>query len=428
VSQADPVADRPAASPEPSAVRRFRSWFWRPPRAHGEIEAERRVSFLELFYDLIYVVVIAQASHELAGHISARGYLEFLVIFGVVWVAWANGTLYYELHGREDGRTRTYVFVQMAILALLAVFTGQAAGETGTAFAIVLIAYLAVMTWLWYTVRRQDQPEYMAASARYLAAMLISIVVIAISALLPADARLVVWAAFCVGWLVLMLVFGWRSRRGSVTGIMPTEAMVERFDLLIIIVLGEVVTGVVNGLSGTGHDPLSLATGLVSLLVGFGLWWIFFDVGGRRLPRLDGLSINAWMEAHLPIAIAIVGAGAAMVGLIGDAHEPQTPPATAWLLAGSVALLLVALGGMTRTLADFDRHAVVYRPLAIVMFGAAGVALLVGWWRPAPWLLALLLAAILASIWLFAVVRLFKTGTWTAAGSTNAGSEPPMPR
>ena len=43
-----------------------------------------------------------------------------------------------------------------------------------------------------------------------------------------------------------MLVFGWVSRRGSVTGIVPTDAMVERFDLLIIIVLGEVVTGVVE--------------------------------------------------------------------------------------------------------------------------------------------------------------------------------------
>jgi low temperature requirement protein LtrA len=137
-----------------STVSRFRSWFWRPPRAHGEIETERRVSFLELFSDLVYVVVISQAASHLAGHLSLRAYLEFVVIFGVVWIAWANGTLYYELHGREDGRTRTFVFVQMAILALLAVFTGNAAGQTGSAFALVYAGFLVVMTWLWYTVRR----------------------------------------------------------------------------------------------------------------------------------------------------------------------------------------------------------------------------------------------------------------------------------
>ncbi len=424
MSEPNALTDRWTAA-EPSAIRRFRVWFWRPPRAHGEIEVERRVSFLELFYDLVYVVVIAQAARELAGSESLRGYLEFLIVFGVVWVAWANGTLYYELHGREDGRTRTFVFAQMAILALLAVFTGKAASETGTAFAVVLTGFLAVMTWLWYTVRRQDRPEYMAVTARYLAAMLVSIVVIAISSVLPTDARLIVWAAFSIGWLALMLFFGWSSRRGSVMGIVPTDAMVERFDLLVIIVLGEVVAGVVNGLAAADHDPITLATGFVALLVGFGLWWIFFDVGGRRLPRLDGLAINVWMEMHLPIAIAIVGAGAATIGLIEHAREPQTPSATAWLLAGSVAVLLVALGLMTRTLADYQRHAVIYRPLAFVMVAAAGVALIIGWWRPPGWLLALLLAAILAAVWLFAVVRLFKTGTWTAASASGSGPEPP---
>ena len=355
---------------------------------------------------------------------SLRGYLEFLIVFGVIWVAWANGTLYYELHGREDGRTRTYVFIQMAILALLAVFTGKAAGDTGTAFAVVMVAFLVVMTWLWYTVRRLDRPEYMATTTRYLAAMLVSIVVISISAVLPTDARLAVWAAFTCGWLALMLAFGWNSRRGTVTGIVPTDAMVERFDLLIIIVLGEVVTGVVNGLAGAERDPLTLATGLVALTVGFGLWWIFFDVGGRRLPRPDGLAINLWMEAHLPTAIAIVGAGAAMIGLIEHAHEPQTPPATAWLLAGSVALLLLALAVMTRTLADYHRHAVIFRPLALAMVAAAGAALLVGWWRPAAWLLALLLTAILAAVWLFAVVRLFTTGTWGTPDVSGTATEP----
>ncbi len=417
MSQPHAQAGPRVAAAQASALDRFRRWFWRPPRAHGDIEAERRVSFLELFSDLVYVVVIAQAARELAGSVSVRGYLEFLVVFGVIWVAWANGTLYHELHGREDGRTRTYVFMQMAILALLAVFTAKASGETGSAFALVYIGFLVLMTWLWYTVRRQDRPEYMASTARYLTAMVASIAVFAVSAVLPDDLRLIVWAAFSAGWLVLMLLFGWISRRGPVTGIVPTDAMVERFDLLIIIVLGEVVTGVVNGLSGAERDLVTLGTGLAALLVGFGLWWIYFDVGGRRLPRLNGLAVNGWMELHLPVAIAIVGAGAAMVGLLEHAHDARTAAPTAWLLAGSVALLLVALGVMTRTLADYHRHAVIYRPLAFAMVAAAGVALLVGWRQPAPWLLGLLLAAIIAAVWLFAVVRLFVTGTWTAPGA-----------
>src|SRR5262245_60992023 len=55
---------------------RFKRWFWRPPRAHGETIADRQVSVLELFYDLVYVAVIGQAAHHLAEHVAVRGLAE----------------------------------------------------------------------------------------------------------------------------------------------------------------------------------------------------------------------------------------------------------------------------------------------------------------------------------------------------------------
>ncbi|HEY6417091.1 MAG TPA: low temperature requirement protein A, partial [Acidimicrobiales bacterium] len=84
---------------------RLRQWLWSPPRAHGEVIADRTVSSLELFYDLVYVAVIGQAAHHLADHVTARGFVEFTIVFGLIWAAWVNGSLYLELHGREDGRT-----------------------------------------------------------------------------------------------------------------------------------------------------------------------------------------------------------------------------------------------------------------------------------------------------------------------------------
>jgi low temperature requirement protein LtrA len=390
------------------AVDRFRSWFWRPPRAHGEIDPERSVSFLELFYDLVYVVVIAQAARHLATDISLGAAVEFSIVFALIWLAWLNGTLYYELHGREDGRTRTFVFLQMAILALLAVFTPDAAGAGGTAFATVYAAFLLVLTWLWYSVRRRDRPEFMEATARYLAAMIVSLVVIVISVFLPADARLVAWAGLVVGWIAFSAVIGRQSRRREVVGTRPTESMVERFDLLTIIVLGEVVTGVVAGLSAVAKEPLTLATGLCALFVGFGLWWIFFDFVGRRLPRDDGLMLNVWMVSHLPVTLAIAAAGASMVGLIEHANDGRTPPDIAWLLAGSVAVGLLALIVTAGTLEDYDRLAVVFRPVTHAMAGGAILAVVVGALQPPPWLLAFALVGILLGVWLFAVDRILR--------------------
>ena len=143
---------------------RFKDWFWRPPRPHGEALRDRSVSNLELLYDLVYVAVIGQASHALAEHITSRGILEFAIVFGMVWIAWTNGSLYVELHGRQDGRTRLFVFVQMAILALLAVFTAGAATDDGGAFAITYAVFLAVAGWLWLSVRRRDRAGVPARS------------------------------------------------------------------------------------------------------------------------------------------------------------------------------------------------------------------------------------------------------------------------
>src|SRR5262249_6774766 len=148
---------------------RFKRWLSQPPRPHGAVQYDRRVSFLELFYDLAYVAVIGQASHQLAEHITTIGVVEFLIVFGLIWFGWINGSLYIELHGGEDGRTRNIVFVQMGILVLLAVFTGSATDRDGTAFSVVYSAFLLFMTWLWYTVRGQDRdrPEFLAVTKGY---------------------------------------------------------------------------------------------------------------------------------------------------------------------------------------------------------------------------------------------------------------------
>ena len=392
----------------------LRQWLWSPPRGHGEVSSDRTVSALELFYDLVYVAVISRAAHHLAEHVTARGFLEFTVVFGLIWAAWINGSLYLELHGREDGRTRNTVFLQMGILVLLAVFATEAAGDDGTAFALVYALFLAVMAWLWYSVRRQDlveHPEFLAPAARYVAGMAIGAVVIAASAAFPAGPRLAVWAVFGLAWLGGMVAIG-HSAVIDNQGLPPTDSLVERFGLFTIIVLGEVIVGVVNGLSIPDRDLTTVATGMIALAVGFGFWWNYFDLVGRRMPRGDGGSLITWMLSHLPITLSISAAGAAMVSLIGHASDARTPVSTAWLLAGSVALGLVALMFAEQALVDADRLAVVYRPLRIATAVAAAMAVVVGWARPAPWLLALLLVVVLSVLWTYAVSCFLRAGAW----------------
>ncbi len=381
----------------------FRQRFWQPPRAHGEVIEDRSVSFLELFYDLVYVVVIARAAHELAEHLTWRGVGEFAVVFGLIWLGWLNGTTYYDLHGREDGRTRTFVFLQMLTLALLAVYTADAAGDGGTGFAVVYTVFLVILTWMWYTVRRQDAEEYMALTARYLMGMLVSILVMGGSAFLPDGARTVVWGVFIASWVVLLVLTERWAQRGRDIAFTATDSLVERFGLFTIIVLGEVVVGVVTGLSEAERSFETMATGVIGLMIGFGIWWTYFDYVGRRLPRPESLS--QWMVSHLPITMSIAASGAAMVSLIEHAADDGLQAGPAWVLSGSVA---VALGGLIvamRALGDYERLASIYRPLVPTMVVAAAAALLVAWWRPAPWLFVLLLVGLLSAVWWLAIDR-----------------------
>jgi low temperature requirement protein LtrA len=395
-------------------LRLFKTWFWRPPRPHGDTIIDRRVSPLELLYDLVYVAVISQAGRELAGHVSPIGLADFAVVFSLTWVAWANGSIYLELHGRSDGRTRAYVFVQMGILAVLAVFAGDAGNRGGPAFAITYAVFLGVMTWLWYAVRRQDviqHTEHVADAGRYVMAMAVSVPVMIVSAFLTAEARLLAWALLVACWIVVLVLMG-RSRVGLGRGMTPTDSLVERFGTFTIVVLGEVVFGVVSGLSLGRHDVATISTGMVALVVGFGFWWIYFDVVGGRLPKADGRALANWILGHLPIALSIAAAGAGMVSLLEHAHDARTPAAMAWLLCGAVAVGLIAMILISRALADASRLAAVYGPLQVAMAGGAVASIVIGSTRPAPWLLALLLVVVLGLVWAVAIRGFLLAGAW----------------
>jgi low temperature requirement protein LtrA len=384
---------------------RLKRLFWQPPRAHGDVIEDRSVSFLELFYDLVYVVVIARAAHTLAGDVSWRSVAEFAVVFALIWIAWLNGSLYYDLHGREDGRTRVFVFIQMMLLVLLAVFTGDAAGEGGTGFAIVYAAYLVVVTWLWYSVRRQDAEEYLGITARYLTGMAVLIAVVGVSAFLPDDLRMFVWAALVVGYITASIVLFSAADSEVVSGMRPTESLVERFGLFTIIVLGEVVVGVVDGLSDIDRTVESVSTGVLGLAIGFAFWWTYFDFIGQRMPKLVRRDMVGWMFLHLPVTMSIAATGAALVSLIEHAGDDRAPAPTAWLLTGAVTLGLVALVFLMRRLEDFDRLPELYQQVSTALVLAAAAVLLVGGLRPAPWLLAFAVVAILSAVWIFAVDR-----------------------
>src|SRR4051794_19215472 len=360
-------------------------WFRTPPRRHGEVRYKREVSFLELFYDLVYVVLIGRTTHHLAAHVDGRGIAEFAVVFGLIWLAWFNGTLWHELHGREDGRSRNYIFLQMGFLALLAVFAGEAATNDGREFAITYSLLFALFTWQWYQVKRIDNDtRYRSTTTRYLAGMIASVVVMTASAFTGDALRVALWASVVVGWLIggIALV-STDHTEGFGEGV--TRSLVERMGLFTIIVLGEVVVGVVNGISDAEHrDPTTIVTGMVGLTIGMGMWWNYFDMLGRRVPTRRGPRLAGWLYSHLPLAMDISASGAGVLSLLQHAGDRRVPGATAWLIVGSVLVTLGSVVVACSALPPDEFPPGMVRYIAPVFAASGVVVVATGAVRPAP--------------------------------------------
>ena len=391
-------------------VRRgLKLWFRAPPRRHGEVVYTREVSFLELFYDLVYVVVIGRAAHHLAAHVGWEGVRNFVVVFGLIWLAWFNGTFWHELHAREDGRSRVYIFVQMGLLSLLAVFAGQAPGKDGTAFAVTYAILFAVFTWQWYLVQRIDDPQYRPTTTRYLAGMVITVVGVVISAMVGETARVWIWALLVIMWVVGgLLLLATDRTAGFGQGV--TASLVERIGLFTIIVLGEVVVGVVGGMSDAERTTTTIATGMVGLTIGMGIWWNYFDMLGRRVPGQRGERLAVWLYAHLPLTMAIAASGAAMVSLVEHASDSRTPAGTAWLLVSSVAVVLAGITLATRDLPDDAFPTGMAGQVAPTFLVAAAVIVAAGAVRPSPLVLVSVVSVVLALTWLWLFVVFLALG------------------
>jgi len=384
---------------------RLRRSLWQPPRPHGEQPRERVVGPLELFYDLAVVVLVAQAAHRLAGHLTWPGLGEFTVVFTLVWIAWANGSLHHELHGHDDARARSTFLLQILLLVALGAFIPQAGGARGAAFAVAAAVLFAVLAVLWLLAARGDRPEYRRASRLFVAGTAAFAVLLAGTAFLPAGARVPAWglldAAYLAGFAAVIIT----ASPAQAAALLVSDSLTERFGAFIIIVLGETLTGVVAGLSGEPVGGLPLAVGLVAVVVGFGAWWTYFDLAGQRRPRPERAAGLRWVLGHLPLTAAIAAMGAAMVSLIDHAHDGRTPAATAWVLCAGAAVVLCAAMLISASLQDWRSDRGLYRPLARTCAAVAAACLCLGAARPAPLILGLALVLLLSLPWGLAVAR-----------------------
>jgi low temperature requirement protein LtrA len=331
----------------------------------------------------VYVVLIAELAHALAGHIDLSGLATYAFLFVIVWWAWLNGTMYHDLHGSNDIRTRFFTFLQMFSVAAMAVFAHNALGEGAVGFALSYAAFQLILTYLGWRTGVHD-PDHRPLSQPYSLAFLVTALLFIVSVFLPEPWRFYLWGLALFISLLLPLInlnLGWRDPQVQAEidrSTAVSASAVERFGLFTIIVLGEVIAGVVQGVAGL-HDLTWLAgvTAALGMLIAIGLWWLYFDSISHHLPRPGSVTVSGWLYLHLPVTMGIAAVGAAGLNVVEQAGEPL-PAEVRWFLVGAVAVALISIGLLTRTIEVNPEAQRIHRVAGRVVFLSSFVVLLLG--------------------------------------------------
>ena len=283
-------------------IRSF-TWWGAPKKFDSEIK-ERRISWLELFYDLVYVIAIARITHHLSAHLSINGFLEYTSLFILIFWGWLNGSLYHDLHGNEGLRTRLMTLWQMMIIAAFAITIDQSGGNRIANITIVFMIMQFYITYMWWSIGIYDK-EHRRYSLPYTILFLLSLALMGLSLAVSQE-----WLKILVPLVIicnyLPSFIAHRLLRRESLDLNLSSAMSERLGLFTIIVFGELVLGVVNGISKM--DMSNFSTWLnfaLAITIVFALWWIFFTLASNREAKKGFVNATLLELLYIPTLISL---------------------------------------------------------------------------------------------------------------------------
>ncbi len=246
----------------------------RPPRLRTLEEELRRASYLELFFDLVFVVAIAQLAHELVLDHSLHGFAVFGGLFLVVFITWQGYTIYADRFDTDDVVFRIVVFFGMLGILALAVQVPDVAHGDGTGFAVAYILVRSLMIGL-YLRAYQHVPDARPLIVRYAGGYSLGVVLWIVSLPLDAPERYVLWG-IALGWEYSM---PWLARHLFASVPIHVSHVPERFALFTIVVLGESVLAVALGVADRDWALSAVVIAALGFFVAASIWWLYFGHG-----------------------------------------------------------------------------------------------------------------------------------------------------
>ena len=315
-------------------------WFHVPLLDTPLGEMVKRVTWLELFYDLMFVAAFIELGGALAEDVTLHGALLFVVHFVPFWMVWSGFAFFSNRFDVDDAVHRGLVFAQMVTVGWMAIGASPAMHGDPGEFAAAFAAAQGALAVMYFRVWRQV-PDARAYCALWGKVSLATALLFFASVFVATSTAYVLWA------LGVALLLGAPLSRHSrdVIERYPTdfEHLAERYGLLTIIVLGESFVEVLAYLVSDAATTEQMVHGMFNIFMTCAVWWLYFDdIAGSELKRKRGAG-PIWYYAHLPLTGAITVLGVGVKKTIGFGGDLPGAEPYRWLLAGSLAVVLLSV-------------------------------------------------------------------------------------
>ncbi|HEV7562588.1 MAG TPA: low temperature requirement protein A [Solirubrobacterales bacterium] len=310
---------------------------------HEEREGER-VTPLELFFDLVFVLAITQCTALMSHHPSWSGIAQGLLVLGILWWGWVGYAWLTSVIDPEEGAVRLVIFAAMAALLIAALCVPEAFGDLALTFALAIgvfrVAHIAL-----FMLASPDDDALRHSVLGLAASTAVAVLLLAAASLFDGLAQGALWA------LAILLDMGGPYFFGSAGWKLVPGHFAERHGLIVIIALGESIVAIGVGAAGA----LDFGIGTVAVLgvaLAAALWWTYFDVvalasakrlGEAEVGRVQNeLARDSYSYMHLALVAGIVLVAFGMKKAIGHTVE-HLHAVEAFGLLGGVALYLLGL-------------------------------------------------------------------------------------
>ena len=316
----------------------------RTPRLTAVPRSEERVTPLELFFDLVFVLALTQCTALMAVHATWGGLGRGLLVLGLMWWSWVGYAWLTSVVNPEEGSVRFAIFAAMAAFLVVALCTPEAFGDSRMLFAVAYTGVRFGQIALFLLASR-DEPALRSSVKGLAGGTAVGCGLLIVGALFDdVTVQASIWAVALLLDMLEPFLFGsegWQLRPGH---------FAERHGLIIIIALGESIVAI--GVGAHGHvDAGVVAAAVLGIAIAGALWWLYFDivalVAERRLSNAavgreqNEIARDSYSYIHFPMVAGIVLLALGMKKTLGHVDHPlETVPEVA--LLGGAALYLLA--------------------------------------------------------------------------------------